>query len=158
MRRRLASRATSTGSRPSVVLPSESRTMAEGGCFLPSLRSSSKRSRASARPSPVAVPPSATRSPIRVSTPSRSWLGRWAETTALEKLTAPTRRSSGTPARKVRAAFWAAEAAGVHVGGPHGARDVGHQHHRRLLLGHGHGGLGPRERNGQDGKGRREQR
>ncbi len=103
-----ASRATPTGSRPIVDSPSESSRIAAGS-RLPSLpRSRSSESSAACRPSPVAVPPSATRPSSTERASLRSSDGLSTIWGVSEKVTEPIRSCGGAWSRKRSPALRAA--------------------------------------------------
>src|ERR687889_1987215 len=91
---RPAWRATCTGSRPVVVLPSDSSTIAAGG-RRPFLRSRERPSSAAASASPVAVDPSATRPLMIRRTSSRRVVGDWTASGAAGEAAAPTPTGPG---------------------------------------------------------------
>ena len=131
---RAARRAISIGSLPSVVLPSESRTIAAGGRRARPLRRSVRLSRATSSASPVAVAPSAVRESSTEAIVSRSRVGRSTVCGVEENATSPTRICLGTWARNALAAVRAAaRRSGCDVLGLHRARRVRDEHDRRLL-------------------------
>ena len=123
----LAALAMSSGSRPLDDRPSVSRMIAAGGGFSPGRAGWRAAASASARPSPIAVPPSgldAGRGPR-----GSAWRSRRGTCTSCArwlKKTAPTRTSSGTSSRKrFGRRRRRLEAVRLDVGRRHRARVVG---------------------------------
>ena len=128
---RLAGRATATGSRPVVVLPSESSTIAAGGRFFAGPSTSSS---AASRASPVAVPPSAARAVDQVGDLAVVVGGRLDRVrVGRERHGAHARLVGQLLEEALRRRARGLEPARLDVVGQHRARHVGHQHDRGLL-------------------------
>ncbi len=151
-----ASRATSTGSRPEVVAPSEIRTIAAGGRVLAARAERVERAgQRLARRGAALGAQRVERGADLVVLGGGAQHGVRAVRVADQPDLQPVGDRFEEPLAGVPGGV---HPRGLDVGGVHGARGVGHEHHRRALVGHRDRRLGPRERDGQAGEREAQQR